>query len=135
MTAGSLIKSSLNVASNALNIRKDKEEVPKKSVIVVEDSITSRTLLKNVLEILKDADYIDYRISGPELKIEIKKVNMIRAIKPRYTVPVKKINAYVRRYLPAKNFGFLVKRIFNNKGNCKRDCREAFFNERFNRTH
>jgi len=45
-----LIKSSLNVVSNTLNIRKDKEEVPKKSVIVVEDSITSRTLLKNVLE-------------------------------------------------------------------------------------
>lgn len=45
-----LIKSSLNVVSDISNIRKSKEEVSKKSVIVVEDSITSRTLLKNVLE-------------------------------------------------------------------------------------
>jgi len=45
-----LIKSSLNVVSNILNMRKNEEQVSKKSVIVVEDSITSRTLLKNVLE-------------------------------------------------------------------------------------
>lgn len=45
-----LIKYSLNIVSNIFNIRKDKDEVPKKSIIVVEDSITSRTLLKNVLE-------------------------------------------------------------------------------------
>lgn len=45
-----LIKSSLNSTSGTLNIRKNNEEEPKKSVIVVEDSITSRTLLKNVLE-------------------------------------------------------------------------------------
>lgn len=45
-----LIKSSLNVASGALSLSKKKEVQIKKSVIVVEDSITSRTLLKNVLE-------------------------------------------------------------------------------------
>lgn len=45
-----LIKSSLSSTGSALNIRKNKEESNKKSVIVVEDSITSRTLLKNVLE-------------------------------------------------------------------------------------
>jgi len=65
-----LIKSSLNIVSNILNIRKDKEEVPKKSVIVVEDSITSRTLLKNVLE-----------NNGYKVKTSVDGVEGLKAIK------------------------------------------------------
>lgn len=45
-----LIKSSLNSVNSTLSLEKNKEQIPKKSIIVVEDSITSRTLLKNVLE-------------------------------------------------------------------------------------
>lgn len=44
-----LIKSSLNMSMSTVDIFKD-DEVSKKSILVVEDSITSRTLLKNVLE-------------------------------------------------------------------------------------
>lgn len=45
-----LIKASLNLSRNSLDLQNNNEEAPKKSVIIVEDSITSRTLLKNVLE-------------------------------------------------------------------------------------
>lgn len=45
-----LIKSSLNFAGSTFDLKKNEAELSKKSIIVVEDSITSRTLLKNVLE-------------------------------------------------------------------------------------
>jgi len=57
---------------------------------------------------------LDYEIQGNKVKIDIKDLNAITAIKPRYTVPVKKINFYVRRYLPARNFGFVV--VSTNQG-------------------
>lgn len=45
-----LIKSSLNFVGSNFDLNKNEAELSKKSIIVVEDSITSRTLLKNVLE-------------------------------------------------------------------------------------
>lgn len=47
-----LIKSSLKQSGNYLNssVINDEELIEKKSIIVVDDSITSRTLLKNILE-------------------------------------------------------------------------------------
>jgi two-component system chemotaxis sensor kinase CheA len=45
-----LIKYSLSSGNNTLKLNNKVEETSKKSIIVVEDSITSRTLLKNVLE-------------------------------------------------------------------------------------
>ena len=71
-------------------------------------------LLRNILDIAKESGYLDYSITGKDLKIEIKNVNTIRAIKPRYTVPVKGINMYVRRFLPAKDFGFII--VSTSKG-------------------
>ena len=63
---------------------------------------------------MKEMGYLDYKIEKNELKVKIKNLNMAKAIKPRYTVSVKKINFYVRRFLPAKNFGFII--ISTNKG-------------------
>lgn len=71
-------------------------------------------LLREVLEIVKKDGYLDYKNEGGKLKIDIKRLNYIRAIKPRYTVPVKKIDFYVRRFLPAKDFGFVI--LSTNKG-------------------
>lgn len=45
-----LVKSSLNAANSTFGLGGIKEKDSPKSIIVVEDSITSRTLLKNVLE-------------------------------------------------------------------------------------
>ena len=71
-------------------------------------------LLIEVLEIAKKDGYLNYKNEDGKLKIDIKKLNSIRAIKPRYTVPVKKIDFYVRRFLPAKDFGFVI--LSTNKG-------------------
>ncbi len=59
-----LIKSSLKYSYKSLNpINKgEKEEVKKQSIIVVEDSITSRTLLKNILEI--NGYYVKTAVDG-----------------------------------------------------------------------
>ena len=71
-------------------------------------------LLRKVLDILKTADYIDYSLDGSLLKIDIKKLNELKALKPRYTASINQIELYVRRFLPAKNFGFII--ISTNKG-------------------
>lgn len=71
-------------------------------------------LLRNALDIAKESGYLNYTIDGKTLKIEILKLNEFKAIKPRFTVSVPEMNKYVRRYLPAKNFGFLI--ISTNKG-------------------
>ena len=76
-------------------------------------------LLRNILDVAKESGYLDYEIKGNQLKIEIKDLNAIMAIKPRYTVPVKRINFYVRRFLPAKNFGFVL--VSTNKGLMRHD--------------
>ena len=70
--------------------------------------------MRNILDIAKENGYLDYRIDGKELIIEIKKINEIKAIKPRYTVSTKSLDKYVRRFLPARDFGFVI--ISTSKG-------------------
>ena len=60
---------------------------------------------------------------GKQLKINIGEVHTIKAINPRFTVSVPKIDNYVRRYLPAKNFGFLI--VSTSKGLMRHDEAEA----------
>jgi len=71
-------------------------------------------LLRNILDVAKESGFLDYSVDGNKLKVEIKDLNVIMAIKPRYTVPLKKINFYVRRFLPAKDFGFVI--VSTNEG-------------------
>lgn len=71
--------------------------------------------LLQILDLIKKLGYLDYKFEGKELKIEIKdKFNECRAIKPRYNVPIDRIERYVRRFLPARGFGFII--ISTNKG-------------------
>jgi len=98
-----IIADALNQIMNAKKARKTKVVIQKHS-----------KLLRNILDIAKESGYLDYEVDGTQLKVEIFKLNELRAIKPRYTVSVKNINKYVRRYLPAKNFGFVI--ISTNKG-------------------
>ena len=98
-----IVADTLNEIMNAKKSRKTEVVVNKNS-----------KLLRNVLDIAKEKQYLDYTQEGNKLKIEIKNLNEIKAIKPRFTVSVKRINKYVKRYLPAKNFGFLI--ISTNKG-------------------
>ncbi len=101
---------SQDIIADALNQIMNSKRAGKKEIIVKKHS----KLLRNVLDIAKDAGYLDYAVNKNELKIEIININNIQAIKPRFTAPVKRINYYVRRYLPAKNFGFII--VSTNKG-------------------
>lgn len=71
-------------------------------------------LLIKILDLAKDSGYLNYQINENEIKIEINKLNEIMAVKPRYTVSIKTLDKYVRRFLPAKNFGFII--VSTNKG-------------------
>ncbi|MFA5173785.1 MAG: 30S ribosomal protein S8 [Candidatus Pacearchaeota archaeon] len=101
---------SQDIVSDALNQIMNAKKAKKSEVILKKHSL----LLKNILDIAKQSGYLDYRINGRELTVEIKDLNEIRAIKPRFTVHVKSINGYVRRFLPAKNFGLVI--LSTNKG-------------------
>jgi len=98
-----LVSDALNMVMNAKRAGKTELEIPRHS----------KFLLK-VLDIAKKNGYIAYSSDKDKLKIEIKKLNNCRAIKPRFYVTVDKIDKYMRRYLPARGFGLLI--ISTNKG-------------------
>lgn len=101
---------SQDIVADALNEVMNAKKAKKTSVVIKRHS----KLLRNILDIAKEAEYLDYSIDGNEMTIEIKELHEIKAIKPRFTVSVKKINHYTRRFLPAKNFGFII--ISTNQG-------------------
>jgi len=73
-------------------------------------------LLLSVFDIAKKNGYIkSYEINKDKnLKIVIGKLNECNSIKPRFEINARDIEKYVRRYLPARNFGILV--ISNGEG-------------------
>ncbi len=75
----------------------------------LETSRYSKFLIK-VLEIAKKHGYLDFdlRENEKKLKIKILKLNECKAIKPRFYAQVEEIDKYMRRYLPARDFGFLI---------------------------
>ncbi len=98
---------SQDVVADVLNMimnckkKKDKEITVKRY---------SKLLLK-VLDIAKRHGYIEeFNLNEKEkfLKIKIGKLNECKAIKPRFYVTVEEIEKYVRRFLPARNFGIIV---------------------------
>jgi len=101
---------SQDIVADTLNQIMNAKKARKETIIIEKNS----KLLRNILDLAKEKGYLDYSVEGNKIKIEIKDLNEIRAIKPRYTVPTKRINIYVRRYLPAKDFGFLI--VSTNEG-------------------
>lgn len=64
---------------------------------------------------MKNNGHIEYKINDDNtIYVEIKKLNMCRAVKPRYYVKKDEVNKYLRRFLPSRNIGVLV--ISTNKG-------------------
>ncbi len=74
---------------------------------------TSKLLVK-VLEIMKQFNYIEYESENSRITVIIKELNECRAVKPRYAVANGSIEKYVRRFLPARNFGYVI--ISTSKG-------------------
>ena len=101
---------SQDIVADALNEVMNAKKAKKTTVVIKRHS----KLLRSILDIAKDSGYLDYSIDGNEMTIEIKELHEIKAIKPRFTVSVKKINHYTRRFLPAKNYGYLI--ISTNQG-------------------
>jgi ribosomal protein S8 len=100
---------SQDIVSDALNQIMNAKKAKKEYVVITRVS----NLLMRVLDLMKQYGYLDYENTG-KLKINIKQVNMCGSIKPRYTVDVKNIDKYTRRYLPARNFGYVL--ISTSKG-------------------
>jgi len=101
---------SQDIVADGLNQIMNAKKAGKNEVVLAKHS----KLLRNILDIAKESGHLDYSIDKNKLKVNIKSLNEIRAVKPRYTVKVSRINNYVRRFLPAKNFGFVI--ISTNSG-------------------
>ena len=106
---------SQDIVADTLNQIMNAKKAGKTKVVVNKHS----KLLRNILDIAKQAGYLDYSIDGTKIIIKIVELNKIMAIKPRYTVSVKKINNYVKRFLPARNFGFVI--VSTNQGLMKHE--------------
>ena len=95
-----------DILNQVMNARRAKRE------IVVTHRYSK--LLISILEIMKSYDYIDYEIEDKTLKITLKEISECRAIKPRYSVNKKTLDKYIRRFLPARNFGYVI--VSTSKG-------------------
>jgi len=101
---------SQDIVADTLNQIMNAKKARKTEVVVNKHS----KLLRNVLDMAKQEGYLDYSINGTSLTIKIIKLNEIKSISPRYTFSINKINKYVERFLPAKNFGFII--VSTNQG-------------------
>ncbi len=98
-----IISDCLNQIMNAKKAKKQEVRIKRYSKFLI-----------NILDLMKKFNYLDFEIGDKEIKIEIKKnLNECRAIKPRYPVTVNEIEKYVRRFLPARDFGIIL--ISTNK--------------------
>ena len=79
----------------------------------IELSTYSKLLIK-VLDLMKQYGYIEYELNEGKLKITLKDLNECKAIKPRYTVARKSLDKYIQRFLPARDYGFVI--VSTNKG-------------------
>ena len=101
---------SQDIVADALNQIMNMKKAKKKQIVI---NSTSKFLLK-ILDVIKELVYIDYKTKEKQVIVEIKKLNYCSAIKPRYNVSADEIEKYVRRFLPAKDFGYLI--ISTSKG-------------------
>ena|SRR3989344_3161687 len=72
-------------------------------------------LLISILALAKLKGYVkDYKIDGRKVSITLGKLNLCKALKPRYTVDISSFSKYEKRYLPARNFGIII--VSTSKG-------------------
>jgi small subunit ribosomal protein S8 len=96
--------------ANALSKILANENLGKQEVILYPAS----KLLKNLLEILKENQYIgDYAEikddKGDYLKVNLLgRINKCGVIKPRFSAKVNDFEKYQKRYLPSRDFGIIV---------------------------
>jgi len=101
--------------SNALSHITNCEKARKNECIIKPSS----TLIKKVLQIMKDNGYIkefnEYQGRGNYIKTNLLgKINKCGSIKPRFSVKSNEIEKYEKRYLLAKDFGIII--LSTNRG-------------------
>ena len=62
---------------------------------------------------MKKSGYVDYKISKEEGKfekviVEFKELNVCKAITPRFYVKLKKLDRYIKRFLPSRHLGVVI---------------------------
>lgn len=78
-------------------------------------TVPSSKLLIAIIEIMKNAGYIEtYSKEGGKVTVNMGGIAECKAIKPRFNVTISKYDKYVRRFLPARDFGILI--VSTSKG-------------------
>lgn len=101
-----------DIVADTLNKIMNAKKRKKNSIVVTRYS----RFLMDVLELAKSQGYVkSIEMDGKTLKITVEEsLNKCNVVKPRFFVKTDGIDKYVRRYLPARDFGFLI--ISTNKG-------------------
>ncbi len=103
-----------DIISDGLNQIMNAKRAGKRELVIRRIS----KVLIGVLELMKKDGHIEYTVGGekekPTVEIKIIKLNVCRAIKPRYFVDVDAIDRYLRRFLPSRKMGELI--ITTNAG-------------------
>lgn len=96
--------------SNALNTILAHEERHKKECIICPAS----NLIGRVLRIIQSKGYIgeiEFIDDGRQGKFRVQlfgRINYCKAVKPRFSVKVKNLEKYEKRFLPSKDLGSLI---------------------------
>jgi small subunit ribosomal protein S8 len=103
-----IISDALNTIMNAKKIEKTEVRINRISKFLI-----------NIFEMMKEQKYINFEVkdedeSKPYIIVTILKLNMCKAIKPRYSVTVDRVEKYLRRYLPSRKFGTII--VSTNQG-------------------
>lgn len=95
---------SQDIIADALNQIMNAKKAGKTEVRIKKHS----KFLRSIFDLMKKLDYIDYKTEDREILVTIKKINECRAIKPRFNVSLDMIDRYVRRFLPSRDFGYVI---------------------------
>lgn len=103
---------SQDLISDGLNQIMNAKKVGKKELVLRKYS----KVLIRILEIMKEKGAINYSLDKEEntIAVSIIKLNDCRSVKPRYYSGWENLDKYLRRFLPSRNFGFLL--VSTNKG-------------------
>lgn len=100
-----------DVVADGLNQIMNAKMVGKRKLVINRSS----KVLVNVLKMMQENGHIEYKINDDDsVFVEVKKINVCRAVKPRYYVKKDETVKYLQRFLPSRNIGILV--LSTNKG-------------------
>jgi len=101
---------SQDIVSDILNQIMNAKRARKESLVITRSS----KLLMKILDLMKQYGYIDYEIKEDSIKINLAQLSECHSIKPRYSANIKDLEKYIRRFLPARNFGYVL--VSTSKG-------------------